>query len=146
MKKDLDFYMNLPYTMEVTPIAESLGGGYTATLPQIGKYAVSADGETPEEAISNLNGVKRERFKHYLEQGISLPEPETDTGVFSGRFVVRIPKVLHKHLSLTAEKNSTSLNQYVAYLLSANLALDQIQHQINEQHEAVVERLGSAHK
>jgi len=53
-KKNLDYYMKLPYTIEVVPIPESQGGGCTARLPQIGRFAITGDGETPEEAINSL--------------------------------------------------------------------------------------------
>ena len=37
---------------------------------------------------------------------------------FSGKFLVRIPKSLHYKLTIEAEKEGVSLNQYVLYKLS----------------------------
>jgi predicted HicB family RNase H-like nuclease len=121
VKKDLDYYMNLPYTIEVVPIPDSEGGGFTAQLPQLGRFAVVGDGETIEEAITDLEKLKRERFSVYLKDGVKIPEPEPEKEDFSGRFLVRIPKVLHRQLVEAAKDNQTSLNQYVTYLLSTNL-------------------------
>ena len=124
MKKDLDYYMSLPYVIEVVPIPDSEGGGYTAQLPQVGRFAIVGDGETPEEAIADLENTKRLRFAAYLEKGVEIPEPEPEKEEFSGRFVIRLPKILHRHLSGAAKSNRVSLNQYTAYLLSTNLQLD----------------------
>jgi len=124
MKKDLGYYMGLPYTIEVVPIPDSEGGGYTAQLPQLGRFAVVGDGETPEEAIADLEKSKRHRFAAYLKSGIEIPEPDREKEEYSGRFVIRLPKILHRHLSEVAKSNKTSLNQYLIYLLSTNLQLD----------------------
>lgn len=78
MNKNLEYYMNLPYIIELVPISESLGGGYTAGLPQVGRFAVTAHGETLDEALTNLEGIKEERFADYLEKNIQIPEPEPD--------------------------------------------------------------------
>ena len=74
--KDLNYYMKLPYTIEITPIPPSGGGGFMATIPRIGRYAMVGDGETIEEALQDLDRCKRERFSEYIEEGCSIPEPE----------------------------------------------------------------------
>ena len=123
MKKDLEYYLKLPYVIEVVPIPEAHGGGFTARLPQIGRFAVTGDGETPGKAIADLELSKKERFAWYLEMGIPIPEPEEEFEEFSGRFIVRLPKTLHQQLVGEAKRNQISLNQYVSYLLAANLHL-----------------------
>jgi predicted HicB family RNase H-like nuclease len=52
-----------------------------------------------------------------LENGFTVPEPIGDDQ-YSGKFVVRLPKSLHKRLSIEAEKEGVSLNQYTLYKLS----------------------------
>jgi predicted HicB family RNase H-like nuclease len=39
--------------------------------------------------------------------------------LFSGKFVVRLPKTLHAHLVMEAEREGVSLNQYALYKLSS---------------------------
>jgi predicted HicB family RNase H-like nuclease len=124
MNKDLEYYMRLPYIIEVVPIPDSEGSGYTAQLPQLGRFAIVGDGETPEEAIADLEITKRQRFAAYLESGVKIPEPDTDKEEYSGRFVVRIPKILHRHLVESAKSNEVSLNQFVTYLLSTNFQIE----------------------
>ncbi len=75
MKRDLAYYLNLPYKIEIKPIPEEDGGEFVARLPEMGKYAMAGDGETVEEAIQSLNEIKVVMFKEWIEQGISIPEP-----------------------------------------------------------------------
>jgi predicted HicB family RNase H-like nuclease len=124
MERDLEYYLKLPYIIEVVPIPESEGGGYIARLPEIGRLAITGDGETPEEAIDDLGSVKRDRFAEYLKNGIAIPEPDKEREDYSGRFLLRIPKILHRQLVVGAKENSTSLNQYATYLLASNFHLD----------------------
>ena len=80
MKKDIDYYLSIPYRIEVVYIPECEGGGYLAQLPELGKFAIVGDGDTPEEAVNDLNNLKKERFAHYLEKGIKIPEPKAKNG------------------------------------------------------------------
>ena len=52
-----------------------------------------------------------------LENGFEVPKPLEENN-YSGKFVLRIPKTLHKKLALAAEKEGVSLNQYALYKLS----------------------------
>ncbi len=77
-EKNFESLMELPYKIEIRPIPEADGGGFTASLPELGKYAVCGDGETIDEALRSLEEVKKERFQAYLEAGVDIPEPEPD--------------------------------------------------------------------
>lgn len=52
-----------------------------------------------------------------LQYNDLIPEPVVDDG-YSGKFVVRLPKSLHRKLAIEAEKEGISLNQYAMYKLS----------------------------
>lgn len=116
--KDIDYFMRLPYRIEIDPIPESDGGGFTASIPELGSRAVCADGDTKEEALKTLELVQRERLTAYLRKGVTIPEPIASDEVFSGKFVVRLPKSLHRALSLRARDEGVSLNSFVVSLLS----------------------------
>lgn len=131
MKKDLAYYTKLPYTIELVPISESEGGGFIAQLPQVGRFAITGHGETPEKAIAKLEKVKRERFAKYLKKGVTIPEPEPEKEEYSGRFIVRLPKILHYQLVAGAKQNQSSLNQYVTYLLALNFHLERQERQFD---------------
>ncbi len=120
-KKDnngLEYYMNLRYPVEIIPIPEEEGGGYMARIPQFGD-AIIGDGDTPEEALADLEGIKKEIIRELIEAGESIPEPERDN--YSGRFVLRVPRYLHRALVKEARRNGTSLNQFISNLLAQAL-------------------------
>ena len=77
MKKDLNYYLSLPYAIEVQPIPDEEGGGFMARLPQFGALGIVGDGETSEEAVQDLHENKKRRFAHYIAEGLEIPEPLT---------------------------------------------------------------------
>ena len=52
-----------------------------------------------------------------IEAGLNIPIP-ADTDKYSGKFVVRLPKSLHRRLVTEAGREGVSLNQYTLYKLS----------------------------
>ena len=133
MKKNLKYYLDLDYTIEIKKIKEEDGGGYMASIPQLGKYAFVGDGATIEEAIENLNEIKEYLFERYLKEGIPIPEPlEEEEKSYSGKFLLRVPIELHRFLALEAKRNGTTLNQYCTYLLTRKSFLKGIQDDLDE--------------
>ncbi len=49
MEKDLDYYLNLPYGIEIQPIPKQEGGGFMAQLPKFGELGIVGDGDTCED-------------------------------------------------------------------------------------------------
>lgn len=138
MKKNLKHYLNLEYPVEIKKIPQEEGGGYSTSIPQLGKYAFVGDGETVEEALANLNEIKTYLFGKYLEQGIPIPEPEKEEEKeYSGKFLLRVPKELHRFLALEAKRNGTTLNQYCLYLLTRKSFLRGIQDDLSEVKENI---------
>ena len=64
--KNLDYYMNLKYTTQITEIAAEDGGGYLIEIPLL-KGCVS-DGETVAEALENIKEAKAEWFTYIRKQ------------------------------------------------------------------------------
>jgi len=77
MKKNLNFHLSLTYPIEIQKIKDENGGDYMASIPMLGKYAFVGDGETEEEALKDLEEVKKYLFTMYLEEGIAIPLPPT---------------------------------------------------------------------
>ena len=123
MKKTIDYYMNLPYRMEIIPDAEE--GGFTVWYPDLPGCLTCS--ETMEGAISNALDAKKAWIKAALEDGLEIPTPsdEPDLSEYSGQFKLRMPKSLHRSLSVNAKKEGISMNQYCIYLLSKNDASHQ---------------------
>ncbi len=122
MEKDLKYYLSLRYKTEINPISEDDGGGFEATIPQLGRWAFSGHGNTPSEALKNLDNIKKEYFEDYLKREIEVPEPEPDEE-FGGRILLRVPKYLHRELSGLAKQNGISTNQLVNHLLERAIGL-----------------------
>ncbi len=115
MRKTLEYYMGLPYKLEIIP--DSAEGGYVASYPEL-RGCVSV-GDSPAAAAANAEDAKREWLLAALEDGLEIPEalPETE---YSGQFKLRIPKSLHRSLAMHSKEEGISMNQYCLYLLTKN--------------------------
>lgn len=118
MNKTLEYYLSLPYRLEIIP--DTLEGGYGARYPELPGCITSAD--SIENVIRSAEDAKRAWLCAALEDNIPIPEPVSDED-FSGQFKLRIPKSLHRSLSVHARQEGISMNQYCLYLLSKNDAL-----------------------
>ena len=114
LMKDLNYYLNLEYDKKLRRLTDDEGGGWFAEIPSL--PGCMSDGETPEEAVTNLNDAKRAWIDTVLELGREVPEPVSDE--YSGQIRVRMPKSLHKSLSERAKEENVSLNQLIIYHLS----------------------------
>ena len=123
--KTIDYYMALPYRMEIIPDAEE--GGFTAMFPDLPGCLTCSD--TMEGIISNAIDAKKAWIQAALEDGIEIAEPETDEDImeYSGQFKLRMPRSLHRTLSINAKKEGISMNQYCTYLLAKNDAFHSAQ-------------------
>ena len=122
-RKDLDYYMNLTYKVEMTP--EEDGSGFNAEIPLL--KGCMAFGETIEDAYQTLIEVKQAWFEIALERGWNIPTPpEGEVKAYSGKFNVRLPRYLHRELAELAETEGTSLNQLVVALLAKGTERSQL--------------------
>ena len=78
-----------------------------------------------EEAYKNILEVKGLWIEDMLDRGMPINEPNIKPR-FSGRFVVRVPKTLHRLLAEESEREGISLNQFVnnslAFVVGQKLA------------------------
>lgn len=116
MEKTIDYYMKLPYKLEIIP--DPVEGGFVACYPELpGCLTI---GETMESVIANAIDAKKEWIGAALEDGYPISEP-TPLDDFSGQFKLRIPKSLHRKLSERSKAEGVSMNQYCVYLLSQSV-------------------------
>ncbi len=78
MKKDLDYYMSLPYEIRLEELSEEDGGGIMLSIPLLGWAAVRGHGYTYPEARQALEDCKRDFLEIWLEAGVDIPEPKSD--------------------------------------------------------------------
>ena len=98
--KTIEYYMDLPYRLELVPDTEE--GGFIASYPELRGCLTS--GETAEAALKNALDCKREWLAAALEDGYE------------------IPKSLHRALAENSKREGISMNQYCLYLLTKNNA------------------------
>lgn len=116
MNKRLEYYLSLPYCLELIPDTEE--GGFTARYPDLPGCITCS--ETMEGAVANAVDAKRAWIEAALEQGINIYDP-ADTSEYSGQFRLRMPKSLHRDLAVHAKQEGVSMNQYCLYLLAKEL-------------------------
>lgn len=122
--KDLEYYTKLPYNIIVEQWDDGYGPYWVARVVELPHCLIH--GDTPEEAIREIEEVKRDWIKSNLERGFKIPEPVLHK--YSGQIRLRMPPSLHKLLSDRAKVEQTSVNQYMVMALanSVGSALDAV--------------------
>ncbi len=114
-EKNLEYYLSLPYTIEVIPDRDEDGEFYLfARVVELLGCMTQADDFT--ELGEMIEDAKAAWLESALEDGQSIPEPRP-LDDYSGKFVVRVPKLLHRDLVDMADKEGVSLNAYVSVAL-----------------------------
>lgn len=113
--KAIEKYLELPYNFIIQPIKDESGEYFYAHILELD--GCQSTGETFEEAYENLKDAMKGWIETKLEAGFEIPLP-IKYNEYSGKFVIRMPKSLHYRLSVEAEEEGVSLNQYALYKLS----------------------------
>ena len=78
--KDLEYYLNLPYKIEIEKIPENDGGGYCAMMPEFkGAALFWGDGKSEVEALKDLKLAFKSALTGLIESGKKIPEPKAKT-------------------------------------------------------------------
>src|SRR5205823_5614488 len=112
------------YPVELRALTPAEGGGWMATIPQLGSHTFVGDGETPEEALRALDELRQELIPQLVAKGVALPEPQIEDDLgdqYSGKLMLRIPRSLHGALARAAERNGVSINKLATQLLAQQL-------------------------
>jgi predicted RNase H-like HicB family nuclease len=72
LKKDLEYYMELNYMLEVTRLPE---GGFIIAIPDLGIASMNAYGDSFEEAFETLEELKKDSFARWINGGLPIQEP-----------------------------------------------------------------------
>ncbi len=73
--------------------------------------------ENPEAALKGIRSVVAECISDMVNSGEDIPAPIA-TRQYSGKFMVRVPPEVHRHLAIEAAESGVSLNR----IASAKLA------------------------
>ena len=102
------------YTYRVTWSAEDNEHvGLCAEFPSLSWLAA-----TPEKALSGVRRVVKDVVTELQATGEVVPDPLADRK-YSGRFIVRVPSLVHRALATEAAEQGVSINR----LVSAKLAM-----------------------
>jgi antitoxin HicB len=114
-QKPLEYYLSLPYTMEVIQEDEGTWFARVTELP-----GCITEGDSPEEAVKMLRDAMVAWLETAIDDEAPIPEPHAPNA-YSGRFVVRVPRSLHQDLVRAAEREGVSLNQYINVTLARSV-------------------------
>jgi antitoxin HicB len=117
-RKELEYYLNLRYPVTVHPDPES---GFVAEIEELPGCMTQA--ETLEEVFKAIEEARQLWIKTAYDEGQDIPLPR-DMTKYTGKFLVRIPRGLHRDLVRAAKLEGVSLNQYVTSLLASGVSRD----------------------
>ena len=103
------------YAIRIEPLSSDEGGGFLVTVPDL--PGCMADGETVEQAIAEAHDAFEAWAMAEREDEGDLPAPKA----YSGQFVQRVSKSLHRCLATRATAEGVSLNQLAATYLAEGL-------------------------
>ncbi len=118
-RRPLSYYLELDYPYTVVPDE----GSYFIEFPDLPGCMTQV--EDKAEIAGAAEEIRVLWIEGEYEDGHDIPEPLK--AEYSGKFVARLPRSLHRDLALAARREGVSLNAYVCYLLAerntaANLA------------------------
>ncbi len=106
MKKNLNYYLNLPWDFEIEKSQES---GYDARVKGLPCYS---HGDSIEEAAQNIQEALEMYLEGSLEEGLPIIEPEY-LKKCSGRLSIRTSRSMHCKLAKLAAEENVSLSHLV---------------------------------
>jgi antitoxin HicB len=103
----------LKYPAVVRELDPKDGGGFLAEIPDL--PGCISDGETAEEAVANVYRAAADWMATAEKLGRQMP-------AYSGKWVQRVPKSLHRTLASEARREGVSLNTLVISFLTESVA------------------------
>ena len=101
------------YRFTIRPLTAEEGGGYLIEFPDL--PGCMSDGETIEEALANGAAAKRDWIAAMRQANRQAAE------TYSGKWVLRTPKSLHRGLAERARQEGVSLNALAIAMLAQGL-------------------------
>jgi|GEM_PF-2069430 len=125
---ELARYLSAPYVRMIIPNAEE--GGYLAEVLEL--PGCITEGDTLEEAYQNLEDAMAGWIETSLEDNRPIPEPVGDKE-YSGHFPLRMSTELHRAAALRAMQEGVSLNQWIAGVIAAQIAKENLAEALADQ-------------
>lgn len=113
-------YLRRPYARIIIP---DDGGRYAAQILEF--PGCFSDGESPEEAYSNLEEAAENWIESARAQGFPVPPPFATQG-YSGTISLRLPKSIHRRAAELAQRDGVSLNQFLVGAIAHRLGMEDV--------------------
>lgn len=113
--RTVDEYLRLPYTVEVIRDESDGLPGYVARVAELPGCLTQADDF--QQLSEMIEDAMRVWIETALEDGRAIPQPRLMAN-HSGKFLVRVPRSLHRQLVEAAERDGVSLNNLVNVILA----------------------------
>jgi antitoxin HicB len=108
------------YPMAIRKLTQAEGGGYLVEFPDL--PGCMSDGETLPEAVANARAAQSDWIAAMREAGRTIPPPgAANDETYSGKWVLRTPKSLHRSLAERAKREGVSLNMLAVAILAEGL-------------------------
>lgn len=101
-------YLTLPYERVLIP--DEASGTFTALIREF--PGCVSQGASPADAYANLEDAAVSWIDAALDLGQMIPAPRAAES-YGGRVLLRLPRSLHREASEAAERDGTSLNQFI---------------------------------
>jgi antitoxin HicB len=102
-------YLALPYHIEAIYDASGKAPGWFARVVELPGCMTQA--ESRDEVLAMIQDAMRDWIEVGIEEGQPIPGPLTHE-TYSGKFVVRVPRSLHRQLAEAAESDGVSLIRF----------------------------------
>lgn len=122
----LSYFLEQNYPFSVTPDPD---GGYFISYPDLPGCISQVD--EPGEIGPAAEEIRELWLETAHEQGVEIPLPRGGAE-YSGKFVVRVPRHVHRRIAESAALDGVSLNQYVVSLLASDDALARVERHLDE--------------
>lgn len=122
-------YLKEPYSRILIPNEDGIYSAEILEFP-----GCFAEGKDPSEAIRNLEASAEAWIEAALAQGQEIPEPEVNQG-YGGKVALRLPRSVHRQAARLAEREDTSLNQFLVSAITARIGAEDLYTRLVERFE-----------
>lgn len=113
--------MSLRYPITVQELEPGSGVKYFVCIPQLGSAAVNGIGDTLDEAMECLNSVKRDIFESFIENNVTIPEPEDDEDLNTHSMTIKIPTELMHYLFKSVVLSKIHIGDLISSVLRKHI-------------------------
>ena len=126
-------YLKEPYMRMVIPDQDT--GTYTAQIFEF--PGCITQGDTVQDAYQRLEETALSWIEAALDSGHDIPPPAS-VSEFGGKIALRLPKSLHRQVALAAERDGTSLNQFIVMAVAERVGASNLYDNLTEKLEHLV--------